>query len=72
MLDTPGDHHHLAFAKFHGVIPVLHGERAAEHHEELIFIRVGMPHVFTDEFRQFHMLPVELGDDPWRPVLVKR
>ena len=71
MLDAAGDHDHLAFAKFHGMIPEFHREGTAEDHEQLVFIRVRMPHVFADELRQFHVLPIELGNDPWRPVLVE-
>ena len=64
MLDTSGNHDDLAFRDVHGMITKLHPEAAADHEEEFILIRMCMPHVFTGEFRQLHVLPVELGDDP--------
>ena len=56
----------------HGfAISELDGELAFEDEEEFVFVFVGVPGEFADEFGEFDLLAVEFGDDFGCPSFIE-
>ena len=69
VLDSPRHDEELALVEFDDSIAEVDGEATAEDQEELVLMRVVMPHELAFELRELDVLAVQLADDPRAPAL---
>jgi len=70
MLDTARHDAELARAKSHCRVPKFDLHLAAPDEEQLVLFLVMMPRKHARQLHEFQLLPIELSDDPWSPMLL--
>src|SRR5215471_17085581 len=69
MLDAFWHDVEIAGTQSHLAIPELNDKVSLENEEKIVGFRMRMPDKLAFDFDDHHIMPVELGDDLWRPVL---
>jgi hypothetical protein len=64
------DNEKLARGQLYGALPELHAHPAPDWHEELVFLRMGVPNELPLKFHEADYLPVEFAHNGWTPMLV--